>query len=201
MTIKSATGWALAATCLTAIAAMPAVAQMAPYGSPDTAPPAYQGNANPNPPTGTYSAPSGNYTPQTDQGGSSPDWSQGNYGSTSGTTTEPSAAGTTTLAAPPPRVNRGDLYWDPQRNVMESQRYDRLVETNPMFRTARIRKECGPITDPQLKADCVASFDQYEPLVAPTTTTSPRRTVYSRHHPIHYGSSATPRHYQSSSGR
>jgi hypothetical protein len=58
--------------------------------------------------------------------------------------------------------------WNPQRNLMEAQQYDRLLETNPAFRMARIRKECGPITDPQLRADCIASFDQYEPLVAST---------------------------------
>lgn len=77
MSIKSTTRWALAATSLTATAAIPAVAQMAPYGSRGTPPPAYQGNAYSNPPAGTYGAPSGtsssgNYAPQTDQGGNSP---------------------------------------------------------------------------------------------------------------------------------
>jgi hypothetical protein len=173
---------------------------MAPYGSPNSAPPAYQGNAYPNQPAGTSGAPSGNYTPQADQGGN-PNWSQGNYGSTSGATTALSDAGTTGMVEPPPRVDTGDLYWNPQRNVMESQRYDQLVETNRAFREARIRKECGPITDPQLKADCIASFDQFEPLVASTTST-PRRMASSRHHPNHnVGSSAATKHYQSSSGR
>jgi hypothetical protein len=113
MSIKSATRWALAATSLTAIAAIPAVAQMAPYGSPGIPPPAYQGNAYPNPPAGTYGAPSGtsssgNYAPQTDQGVNSPSWSQGNNGSTSGTTTAPSNAGTTVMAEPPARTDPGE---------------------------------------------------------------------------------------------
>ena len=57
--------------------------------------------------------------------------------------------------------------WSAQQNVIESQRYDRLVETNRGFREARMREECGPITDPQLHANCVASFAQMEPSSAP----------------------------------
>jgi len=52
-------------------------------------------------------------------------------------------------------------YWSPQRNVMESERYERLLKTSPSFRQARMRKECGPISDPQLRADCLASFNQF----------------------------------------
>ena len=103
---------------------------------------------------------------------------------------------------PPPRIDPGDLNWNPIRNLKEAERYDRLLETNPSFREARIRKECGPITDPQLKADCIASFNQFEPLVASAPTASPRRMASSRHHPRHsVGSSASPKHYQNSSGR
>ncbi|MGH7091488.1 MAG: hypothetical protein ACREFQ_21565, partial [Stellaceae bacterium] len=47
-----------------------------------------------------------------------------------------------------------------RQNVTQSQHYDRLLETSQGFRDARIRKECGPITDPQLHAGCVASFGQ-----------------------------------------
>jgi hypothetical protein len=61
--------------------------------------------------------------------------------------------------------------WSPQQNVIESHRYDRLVETNLAFRQARIRKECGPITDPQLHTQCVASFNQDEPLMYGSSTT------------------------------
>jgi hypothetical protein len=70
--------------------------------------------------------------------------------------------------------------WSAQRNVIQSERYDRLLETNRSFRHARMRKECGPITDRQLRADCLASFSQDEPYV---------------------GSSTPPRHYRSSAGR
>jgi hypothetical protein len=109
----------------------------------------------------------------------------------------------TMVVMPPPRVDPGDVNWNPQRNLMESHQYDRLLETNPGFRMARVRKECGPITDPQLRADCIASFDQYEPLVA-STAVSQRlaSSTRSHHHQTHYvGSSTPPRHYQSHSGR
>lgn len=57
-----------------------------------------------------------------------------------------------------------------RQNVAHSQRYDRMLETNRSFRNARMRKECGPITDPQLRADCLASFSQDEPFVGSSTT-------------------------------
>lgn len=114
----------------------------------------------------------------------------------------PSSAGTgvTVAVEPPPRIDPGDVKWDPQRNLMEAQRYDRLVETTPAFREARIRKECGPITDPQLRADCIASFNQYEPPVA--SSASSRRVASSTawHHQ-HVGSSITTQQYQSHYGR
>ena len=56
--------------------------------------------------------------------------------------------------------------WSARQNVIESQRYDRLVGTSPAFRAARMRKECSPITDPQLHASCIASFNQEEPMTA-----------------------------------
>jgi hypothetical protein len=60
-----------------------------------------------------------------------------------------------------PQVSLGDnsANWSPQRNVVESNQYERLLRTNPAFRQARIRKECGPITEPSLYQQCVASFD------------------------------------------
>jgi hypothetical protein len=62
-----------------------------------------------------------------------------------------------------PQRDLGDTSgWSAHQNVIESERYDRLVETNPAFRAARERKECGPVTDPQLHAQCVASFNTYE---------------------------------------
>jgi hypothetical protein len=76
-----------------------------------------------------------------------------------------------------PQASRGDFgEWSATRNNIESQRYDRLVQTSPAFRQARMRKECGPISDPQLHASCIASFGQYEPPM--------------------YGSSGPPRAYR-----
>ena len=87
-----------------------------------------------------------------------------------------------------------------RQNVIQSERYDRLLETNRAFRQARMRKECGPITDPQLHQQCLASFSQDEPMVA--SAASHRRVASSRHHAKQYvGSSAGPRHYQSHLGK
>lgn len=62
-----------------------------------------------------------------------------------------------------PRVDRGDVGgWSARQNVIESERYDRLVATNPGFASFRERKECGPITDPSLRAQCIQSFRTYE---------------------------------------
>jgi hypothetical protein len=152
MSTKSATGWALAVTCLTAIALYMPLRRWGRMIHPTL--PCRPIRVTPIPTSdGDLQRTPGDllrdHAPQTDQGSSSPDWSQGNYGSTSGTTAAPSDAGTTVRVEPPPRVATGDLYWNPRRNVMESQRYDRLVETNPAFHAARIRNECGPITDSQ----------------------------------------------------
>jgi hypothetical protein len=69
------------------------------------------------------------------------------------------------------------------QNVRQSRRYDRMLETNRGYRQARMRKECGPIADPQLHQQCIASFNQAEP--------------------VQVGSSTAPRHhrYHSSAGR
>jgi hypothetical protein len=82
-----------------------------------------------------------------------------------------------------PQVSPGDnsTSWSARQNVIESRRYDRLLETSPAFRQARIRKECGPITDAQLHASCLASFNQNEP--------------------VSYGSSTPPYRYRSGAGR
>jgi|SRR5579863_2616914 len=59
-----------------------------------------------------------------------------------------------------PKVEPGDLpgNWSARQNVVESDRYDRLTRTNPAFRAARIRKECGSINEPDLYQQCVATF-------------------------------------------
>ena len=78
-----------------------------------------------------------------------------------------------------PIANPGDVSgsWSAQQNVIESKQYEQLLRTNPGFRQARMNKECGPITDPQLRESCLASFERYT------------------------GSSKPPRHYHSSAGR
>jgi hypothetical protein len=60
-----------------------------------------------------------------------------------------------------PVTNPGDVseFGSPQRNVIESTQYEHLLRTNPAFRQARMKKECGPITDPQLHQSCIASFE------------------------------------------
>ena len=61
-----------------------------------------------------------------------------------------------------PQVDPGDnpANWSARQNVVESNRYERLTHTSPAFRAARIRKECGPITEPGLHQRCVASFGE-----------------------------------------
>jgi hypothetical protein len=43
-------------------------------------------------------------------------------------------------------------------NVHESEQYEQALRSNPSFRTKRMQQECGPITDPELHQQCVASF-------------------------------------------
>jgi hypothetical protein len=59
-----------------------------------------------------------------------------------------------------PQASPGDVApsASARRNVIESQQYDRTLETNRAFRQARLRKECGPISDPELRQSCLASF-------------------------------------------
>ena len=67
----------------------------------------------------------------------------------------------TDLVTNGPQGDPGDhaRNWSAARNVRDSQRYDRLVATSQGFRRARERKECGPISDAQLHASCMASFE------------------------------------------
>jgi ABC-type transport system substrate-binding protein len=58
-----------------------------------------------------------------------------------------------------PVADPGDSNWSARQNVADSQRYESLVHSNPGFRAARIQKECGPITEPDLHQQCVASFN------------------------------------------
>jgi hypothetical protein len=52
----------------------------------------------------------------------------------------------------------GQAGWSATRNVRDSERYESVVRSNRTFRAGRERKECGPIDDPRLHADCIASF-------------------------------------------
>ena len=45
-----------------------------------------------------------------------------------------------------------------RQNVRGSQRYEAVVRSNSGYRASRVKKECGPINDPQLHASCVARF-------------------------------------------
>src|SRR3954465_2338988 len=73
-----------------------------------------------------------------------------------------------------PQASRGDFGdWSARRNVIESRHYDRLLQVSPGFRHALMLRECGPISDPQLRSSCLSSFDQYEPMVG--SSRPPRR--------------------------
>ena len=123
MLLKTATGLAFATICLTAVATLPAHAQMAGPAAP-----------------GTEVVTNG---PQTSPGDASTSWSA-------------------------------------RQNVLQSHQYDRLLETNRGFRQARMRKECGPITDPELRQQCLASFHQDEPYMGSSTSRRPSRSDYGR---------------------
>ena len=75
-----------------------------------------------------------------------------------------------------PQASRGDFGdWSARRNNIESAHYDRLLQVSPGFRHARMRKECGPIGDPQLRGECLASFQQFEPTMVGSSM-PPRRS-------------------------
>ena len=81
-----------------------------------------------------------------------------------------------------PQTSPGDTStsWSARQNVTQSHQYDRLLETNRGFRQARMRKECGPITDPQLREQCLASFHQDEPYAGSSTSRRQSRSEYGR---------------------
>ncbi|MGC2200716.1 MAG: hypothetical protein WA633_11305 [Stellaceae bacterium] len=147
MMFKTTTSLAFAAACLTAVATMPAHSQMAgTYGST----PGYNG------PQSYQGSTSPNYAPQSNQG-DMPSSSAGMSG---------------------PRANHRDLSSSAsaQRNVIQSQQYDRRLETDHSYRQARMRKECGPITDPELRQSCLASFGQDEPYKGLSSSRRSRRS-------------------------
>jgi hypothetical protein len=138
MMLKTTTSLAFAAACLTAIATMPAHSQMA----------------------GTYGSTPGYNGPQNYQGSTSP-----NYGPQPNEGNIPSSSfGTGGAAAVTngPQGYQGNISSSrsARQNVIQSEHYDRTLETNRGFRQARMRKECGPITDPELRQSCLATFNQ-----------------------------------------
>ena len=153
MLFKTVTSLAFATACVTAAATLPANAQMAGAGA-----------------TGH-----GYQTQRT----TAPNWSQGGYGATAGDTmAQPnqgsmpySSAGTggsEVISNAPQGATPSN--WSAQQNVRQSERYDRLLETNRGFREARMRRECGPITDPDLHQQCLSSFNQDEPYTGSSTS-------------------------------
>ena len=66
-------------------------------------------------------------------------------------------------AAPVPNMRHATSHETPAQNVRKSQQYEHLVSTNPGFRAARMKKECGPIRNPELRSTCLDSFSAYEP--------------------------------------
>ena len=68
----------------------------------------------------------------------------------------------TVVVKHPPIVSQGDVSdsRSARQNVIESKQYEQALRTNPGFRQARMRRECGPITDPELHKSCLASFNR-----------------------------------------
>jgi hypothetical protein len=62
-------------------------------------------------------------------------------------------AGVAAAQAPLPTNNPEAL-----ANVKASKQYSAVIRSNSAFRQKRMQIECGPITDPQLHASCIASF-------------------------------------------
>jgi hypothetical protein len=82
--------------------------------------------------------------------------------------------------APPTNLGGRGQSVTAHRNVIESQHYDRTLETNRAFRQARMRKECGPISDPELHQSCLASFHQDEPYMGSSTSSRGHRSYSGR---------------------
>src|ERR1700761_540786 len=93
--------------------------------------------------------------------------------------------------------------WSPVQNIKESERYDRLVATDPAFRRMRERIECGPITDPVLHQQCLDSFQQEVQAWYDGQLPSMYRTALNEwsNGSVTYGSSTPPENYTSGSGQ
>src|ERR1700733_15865799 len=71
--------------------------------------------------------------------------------------TEPSRA---ELITNGPQTDPGDRAGgrSAARNMRDSQNYESAVHAKANFRAAREQKECGPIDDAKMRADCLATF-------------------------------------------
>jgi hypothetical protein len=92
----------------------------------------------------------------------------------------------------------GEWVWSPRLNVIHSEHYSRLVATSPGFRHARMRTECGPITDPGLHQQCLDSFSQNVQAWRDGQAQAYYRDALSG---TAYGSSSPPQPYISSAGQ
>ena len=163
MMIKRAACLAFTAACLTGIATLPAAhAQTGDPGGNSV------GVPGPNP-GGPGLTPYTGGAPGATQPYPSYPIAPGAYGATQpypANPPAPSAAGTNDTEAV---TNGPQAYppkspgWSQEQNIRQSERYTRLLERDRAFREARMRKECGPITDPQLHQGCLESFAQYSP--------------------------------------
>jgi hypothetical protein len=61
-----------------------------------------------------------------------------------------------------PQTNPGDRLGarSAAQNVRDSHNYEAAVHANSNFRAVREQKECGPIDDAKMHADCLATFDK-----------------------------------------
>jgi hypothetical protein len=59
-----------------------------------------------------------------------------------------------------PKADPGDdpANWSARQNIADSDRYERLLRTNPRFRAQRIQRECGDIPEPAAHQQCEATF-------------------------------------------
>ena len=92
----------------------------------------------------------------------------------------------------------GGWVWSPRLNIVHSERYSRLVANSPAFRHARMRRECGPITDPGLHQQCLDSFSQNVQAWRNGQAQAYYRDALNG---TAYGSSTPPQPYVSSAGQ
>jgi hypothetical protein len=59
-----------------------------------------------------------------------------------------------------PQANPGDRAGarSATQNVRDSHNYEAVIHSNSNFRAVREQKECGPIDDAKMHADCLATF-------------------------------------------